>query len=63
MPHVRFMEKGYRPGEDHYAAFGHSNAGRYLAVYFILKQHNDILIVTTRNMTKKEKKKYGRKRT
>jgi hypothetical protein len=36
-PTIRFMERGHRPDEDLYAAFGQSDAGRYLAVYFILK--------------------------
>ena len=60
-PHVRFMERGHRPGEDLYAAFGHTNAGRYLAAYFVRKPHNTALIVTARNMTQKEIKTYGRR--
>ncbi len=27
-PHIRFMERGHRPGEDLYAAFGQSDADR-----------------------------------
>jgi len=61
-PHVRFMERGHRPGEDLYAAFGQTDAGRYLTVYFVLKSHNAVLIVTAREMTAKEIRTYGRKR-
>ncbi len=61
-PYVRFMERGHRPGEDLYAAFGQTIGGRYLTVYFILKQPDVALIVTARNMTKKEKLSYGRRK-
>lgn len=60
-PYIRFMERGHRPGEDLYAAFGQSDAGRYLAVYFILKPEPAGLIITARDMTEKEKRTYGRR--
>jgi uncharacterized DUF497 family protein len=59
-PHVRFMERGHRPGEHLYAAFGQTDAGRYLAVYFILKPKNVALIVTARDMTTREIRTYGK---
>jgi uncharacterized DUF497 family protein len=31
----RFVEKGHRPGENVYAAFGRTEAGRYLTVVFV----------------------------
>jgi hypothetical protein len=58
---VRFIERGHRRGEDIYAAFGQSKAGRYLVVYFILKQENIALILSARDMTTKERKTYGSK--
>lgn len=61
-PHVRFMERGHQPGEDLYAAFGQTDSGRYLAVYFILKNSRTALIVTARDMTRKEIRSYGRKK-
>ncbi|HFD40776.1 MAG TPA: BrnT family toxin [Anaerolineae bacterium] len=61
-PHVRFMERGHRPGEDLYAAFGRTDSGRYLAVYFILKRSRVALIVTARDMTNQERRTYGKKR-
>ncbi|MFZ0546681.1 MAG: BrnT family toxin [Candidatus Promineifilaceae bacterium] len=60
--HIRFMEKGHRPGEDLYAAFGQSDDGRYLAVFYIRKTADTVIIVTARDMTSKEKNRYGRKR-
>jgi uncharacterized DUF497 family protein len=32
------------------------------AVYFILKPHNEALIITARDMTEKEKRAYGKRR-
>jgi uncharacterized DUF497 family protein len=58
-PHIRFMERGHRPGEDLYAAFGQTEGGRYLAVFFVVKQSGDALIITAREMTRKERRKYG----
>jgi uncharacterized DUF497 family protein len=59
-PHVRFMERGHRPDEDLYAAFGQTDAGRYLAVYFILKAQDTALIISVRDMTDKERRAYGK---
>jgi uncharacterized DUF497 family protein len=56
----RFMERGYRPGEDVYAAFGQTDAGRYLSVFFIYKQTGEALIVSARPMTGRERRSYGR---
>lgn len=58
-PHIRFMERGHRRGEDLYAAFGQTNSGRYLAVYFIHKAPRVALVVTARDMTRKEIRSYG----
>jgi hypothetical protein len=35
-PKIRFVEKGERKGEDVYLALGETNAGRYLAVLFVI---------------------------
>jgi hypothetical protein len=55
------MERGHRPDQDLYAAFGQTDGGRYLAVYFILKPDNAALIITARDMTDKEKRAYGKR--
>ncbi len=60
-PHVRFMERGHRPGEDLYAAFGQTSGGRYLAVFFLRKQADTALIVAAREMTDREIRSYGKR--
>lgn len=60
-PRIRFIQKGDRKGEDVYMALGKSEAGRYLAVIFIHKQNNDALVLSARDMARKERKQYERK--
>lgn len=60
-PRYRFVEKGYRPGEDVYSASGQTDAGRYLIVFFILKSDNIALILSARDMDRKERRRYERK--
>ncbi|MFH1906400.1 MAG: BrnT family toxin [Chloroflexota bacterium] len=61
-PHVRFVEKGTRENEDLYAAYGQTEAGRYLIVFYVLKQRNQALIISARDMDSKERKSYGRRK-
>ncbi|MDY7079593.1 MAG: BrnT family toxin [Chloroflexota bacterium] len=61
-PRVRFVEKGYRRGEDVYAAYGQTEAGRYLIVFFILKRGSEALVLSARDMDSRERRLYGRKR-
>ncbi len=61
-PQIRFVENGRVEGEDLYAAYGRSMAGRYLTVLFIRKPDRRALIVTTRDMNRKERRQYGKKR-
>ena len=60
-PKFRFIEKGHRKKENVYAALGRTDAGRYLIVFFVYKKTKQALIVSARNMTKKERRKYGEK--
>ena len=57
----RFVEKGERKGENVYMALGQTEAGRYLTVLFIYKQTKEALILSARDMARKERKIYGRK--
>ena len=60
-PHVRFVEGGFRQGEDVYSALGRTPDGRYLIVYFIYKPRTrEALVVTARRMTRKERRQYGK---
>ena len=61
-PRIRFAEKGHVRGEDVYSAFGQTFAGRYLAVFFVHKPDSSTgIIISARDMTRKERKRYGRK--
>jgi len=60
-PRIRFVEKGYRKGNDVYVAFGQTFGGRYLAVYFVYKPDKaTAIIISARDMSKKERRAYGR---
>ena len=60
-PRYRFAESGHRPGEDVYSAWGQTDAGRYLIVFFIHKSANTALILSARDMDDKERQRYERK--
>ena len=61
-PRIRFAEKGYTKGNDVYGAFGQTFAGRYLAVFFVYKPElATAVIISARDMSKKERKSYGKK--
>ncbi len=60
-PKFRFVEKGERKDEDVYIALGQTNTGRYLSVLFIYKKTKEALILSARDMAKKERKQYEKK--
>ena len=60
-PHFRFVQKGDVDKEDLYAALGRTETGRYLIVFFVHKPSDEALIISARDMTKKERKIYARK--
>lgn len=60
-PKVRFIEEGDVSGEDMYAAMGRTENGRYLIIFFISKKRGNALVVSAREMTKKERKLYEKK--
>ena len=60
-PHVRFVEKGHQEGEDLYAAYGQTAAGRWLIVFFVLKDGRVALIISARDMGQKERRLYGKR--
>ncbi|HCO95968.1 MAG TPA: hypothetical protein DIU00_18855 [Phycisphaerales bacterium] len=57
----RFIEKGHRTNENVYAALGQTEAGRYMIVFFIYKSDHRILILTARDMTVAERRRYEKK--
>ena len=60
-PFYRKVQRGHVPGEDVYAAMGRTEAGRYLIVFFIYKFTQEALILSARDMDRKERRQYGRR--
>ena len=58
-PRFRRKEAGHVPGEDVYAAFGKTDAGRLLSVFFVYTRDKRAIIVSARDMTEKEATGYG----
>jgi len=59
-PHFRRIERGDVEGEDLYTAIGQTGGGRYLVVFFIYKQTHNILIISARETTQSERRRYAR---
>ncbi len=57
-PRFRFVELGYRLGEDVYSVRGQTDAGRYLIAFFIRKPDNTALILSARDMDRAERRHY-----
>lgn len=60
-PKIRFIGEGDVEGEDMYAAMGQTRNGRYLIVFFVLKKNGSALVVSARELTKKERRLYEKK--
>ena len=60
-PKFRLLERGKHEGDDVYMALGQTAAGRYLTLVFIYKKTTrEALILSARDMARKEKRRYGR---
>jgi uncharacterized DUF497 family protein len=60
-PRFHFAEKGHIHGEDLYRAVGRTENGRYLVVFFVHKQDRSALVISARDLTAKERKRYAKK--
>ena len=58
---VCLMERGDYEGEDVFEALGQTEEGRYLAIFFVFKRSRDALVISARDMTQKERRRYGRR--
>ena len=58
-PFIRMGEKGRVKDENVYVAYGQTEAGRYLVVFFILKRRNTALPISARDMTLLERRYYN----
>lgn len=61
-PHIRKVSKGKVKGENVYAAYGQTFAGRYLIVFYIRKKSGAILPISARDMDNAERKYYGKQK-
>jgi uncharacterized DUF497 family protein len=57
-PHYRYVEKGHQENENVYSALGRTEAGRYLIVFFVFKTNRKALVISARDMTDYERKRY-----
>lgn len=60
-PPVRRVARGNIAGEDVYSAMGRTTRGRYLIVFFVLKAGGRALVISARDMSQKEKRRYAKK--
>jgi uncharacterized DUF497 family protein len=58
-PHIRRARRGDIRGEDLYAAYGQTGAGRYLIVFFIYKGSGAALPISARDMTDAERRYFN----
>lgn len=61
-PHIRKVGKGKVKGENVYAAYGQTFAGRYLMVFYIRKLTGAILPISARDMDNAERRYYGKQK-
>ena len=54
-------ETGKVEGEHLYNALGQTKQGRYLSIFFIKKLNSKALIITARDMNRKERQRYEKK--
>jgi len=61
--HFRLVEQGRVEGEDVYAAYGQTDGGRYLIIFFIRKHGTAALPISARDMTQAERRYYNERKT
>ena len=54
-PRIRRAQRGRIQGEDLYYAYGQTDSGRYVFVVFVYKHTREALIVSARDMDRKER--------
>jgi uncharacterized protein len=59
-PHLRRVGRGRVRDENVYAAYGQTDAGRYLIVFYIRKVSGALLPISARDMDDAERKYYER---
>jgi uncharacterized DUF497 family protein len=57
-PLIRRQQKGKIRGEDLYVAYGQTDSGRYILVFFVRKQGAAAMPISARDMTPTERRYY-----
>lgn len=60
--HFRRVQKGRIKGEDLFVAYGQTNSGRHIVVFFIYKLKKAALPISARDMTLFERRYYERQK-
>ena len=60
--HIRLSEKGKIKGENLYVAYGQTEIGRYIVVFFIYKHNKTVLPISARDMTMSERRYYEKQK-
>ncbi len=61
-PLVRRQERGHRKGQDLFAVYGQTAAGRYIVVFALRKEPRVVLPISARDMTSTERSYYAAQR-
>lgn len=61
-PHIRKMGKGNIRGENVYGAYGQTDGGRYLVIFYIRKLTGALLPISGRDMDGGERDYYGKQK-
>lgn len=61
-PHIRRAERGKIKGENLYVAYGQTEAGRYLVVFFVYKRNKAALPISARDMIVSERRYYEKQK-
>jgi len=56
------VSHGKVKGENVYAAYGQTESGRYLIIFYIGKPRGDMLPISARDMDDAERKYYGKQK-
>lgn len=59
-PSFRKLQRGHVAGEDLFGAYGQTDSGRYLSIFFIHKINQDAFVISARDMNNKERNRYAK---
>lgn len=59
-PHIEFGERGSVEDEHVYVAYGQTDGGRYVVVFFVHKRDRRALPISARDMVQRERRHYAK---